>query len=157
MGWLTLPVHKLFRYDFVLSQVNPKAHARDLMQFIVSDRGLLHSFLFSQQTRNLALAYGSSSLEKRQTFACYAQAVEQINLQLSDTLEACSDANILSVLVLAYHGPVRAIRDVADAPNQGPLSSLQNPDKKILKSGKILLWWTADRQILPILTTRGRL
>ena len=123
---LTLSVHKLFTHEFILSWGDPATEALKLMQFIVSDHGLLHSFLFSQQTRNRALTNELSSLEKRRTFACYAQAVRQTNLRLSDPLHACNDANILSVLMLAYHGAVKNRHDGTKTPQQGPLSSLQN-------------------------------
>ena len=101
-----------------------------LMQQIVSDIGLLHSWLFSQLVRNKATHRQVTNGTDYHLLACSAQAVQNINFRLGDAQTGWDDSTILAVASLAYSGKVNVTKDLGTVPTptQGPLRALQMLD-----------------------------
>ena len=123
-----------------------------LMQQVVADTGLLHSFLFSQLVRNKASLRQVARKTEFYVLGCSAQAVQYINNRLGDPQTACDDATILAVLLLAYNGNVNATKEQAAGPTQGPLKSLQLLD---LYGGMINTETTHEQGLGRMIELRG--
>ena len=88
------------------------------------DRGLFHAMLFGQLTRNKSYNSICDSLDHAITLYCHNEAVRAVKKKISSPANACDDANIRAVLVLAFNGSVCANHAIL-ALRQGPLTIMQ--------------------------------
>jgi hypothetical protein len=90
----------------------------------MSDPVLFHGLVLSQLMRRKAFNIKLEPGEAHALSLCHSEVLHGIHMRFDDPQESCSDINIFSVQILAFHGNMRT--DAAGPmPSQGPLGSLK--------------------------------
>ena len=115
----------------------------------MSDPVLFHGLILSQLMRRKAFNFKPGPGEADALSLCHSEVLHGIHRRFDDPLESCSDINIFSVQILAFHSAMRT--DVAGSmPSQGPLDSLRGLNIYAARLDSVAIHFEGLRRMIEI-------